>query len=87
MDILPTALRVSGLPVPGTLDGRSLRDAPRPMMLRPLFWRYDNMAAMRAGRWKLLRYPDRPAELYDLTTDIGETRDLAASEPERVRAG
>lgn len=85
MDILPTALRVSGLPVPGNLDGRSLRDAPPADDARPLFWRYDNMAAMRAGRWKLLRYPDRPAELYDLTTDIGETRDLAASEPERVR--
>lgn len=85
MDILPTALAISGLPVPADLDGRSLADAPQAGDVRPLFWRYDNMAAIREGRWKLLRYPDRPAELYDLDADIGEMHDLAASEQERVR--
>ena len=41
---------------------------------------------MRSGHWKLLRFPDRPAQLYDLSEDIGETRDLATAEPERLRA-
>jgi arylsulfatase A-like enzyme len=46
---------------------------------------------VRRGPWKLLRFfHDGPAqehrhELYRLDTDIGETRDLAAAEPARIR--
>jgi arylsulfatase A-like enzyme len=46
---------------------------------------------VRRGPWKLLRFfHDGPAqddrhELYRLDTDLGETRDLAAAEPSRVR--
>ena len=42
-------------------------------------------AAIREGRWKLVRIKDKPAELYDLATDIGESRDLAAREPQIAR--
>ncbi|QIG53528.1 sulfatase-like hydrolase/transferase [Altererythrobacter sp. BO-6] len=85
MDILPTSLDLAGLGVPSNLDGRSLVTA-QAKQDRALFWRYDNMAAMRDGDWKMLRYPDRPAELYDLSRDIGETRNLAETQPERLRA-
>jgi arylsulfatase A-like enzyme len=46
---------------------------------------------VRRGPWKLLRFfhdgPDQEHrhELYRIDTDIGETRDLAATEPARVR--
>ena len=85
MDIMPTALEAAHLPVPAKLDGRSLARKPATNSQRVLFWRYDNMAAIRDGRWKLLRFPDRPAQLYDLTTDLGEGRDLAGSQPVLVR--
>ena len=40
------------------------------------------MQAVRAGRWKLVRHQgDKPWELYDLSTDVGEKTDLAAREP------
>ena len=40
---------------------------------------------MRAGRWKLLEFfEDGRLELYDLESDPGEERDLAAEQPERV---
>ncbi len=45
---------------------------------------------LRHGTWKLI--PDRPAAtdaapaLFDLAADLGETKNLAATEPERVRA-
>jgi arylsulfatase A-like enzyme len=38
-------------------------------------------AAMRRGRWKLVRRGDAPPELYDLAADAGETTDLAADKP------
>jgi len=38
---------------------------------------------MRKGDWKLIRFPDRPAELFYLPDDEKELNDLATSEPER----
>ena len=40
--------------------------------------------AVRDGDWKLLRFPDRPAELYDIGADPAETNDPATTHPERV---
>jgi hypothetical protein len=52
-----------------------------------LFWRTDGgqARAVREGRWKLVRLKDKPVELFDLSVDIGESRDLAAAEPEVVK--
>ncbi len=50
-----------------------------------LFWKKENRAAVRYGDWKLIRFPDRPAELYDLSQDISESNDLSASYPDLVR--
>lgn len=47
---------------------------------------------VRAGDWKLIRWFGAPAddpnlrELYNLRADISEAKNLAAAEPERVRA-
>lgn len=84
MDILPTALRTARIAKPDNLDGMALNALTGRQ--RALFWRYDNMAAVRSDGWKLLRYPDRPAQLYDLQHDPAEARDLAARHPDRVRS-
>lgn len=43
------------------------------------------VGAVRSGDWKLLEYfEDHRVELYDLRNDPGETRDLAAEQPERA---
>jgi len=42
--------------------------------------------AVRMGRWKALRAkPGAPVALYDLQTDIGETRDVSSQHPAEVR--
>ncbi|MEN9633811.1 MAG: hypothetical protein RL077_2215 [Verrucomicrobiota bacterium] len=63
-----------------------------------LFWHYPHYqlyqqggtvpyGAIRTGDFKLIEFFDgRPAELYDLRQDPSEQRDLAAAQPERVRA-
>ncbi|GAB3648583.1 sulfatase-like hydrolase/transferase [Echinicola sediminis] len=50
-----------------------------------LFWKKENRGAIRKGDWKLLRFPDRPAELYDLSLDEREENDLASKNPAVVR--
>jgi len=48
-----------------------------------LFWKRDARAVIRKGDWKLIRFPDRPAELFYLPDDVKELNNLAASETER----
>ena len=64
-----------------------------------LYWRLGDHIAMRAGDWKLVLTSDQPlqrrsfdtlesladAELYNLANDIGETKNLASSEPAKLR--
>jgi len=42
---------------------------------------------MREGDWKLIAYfEEGTAELYELGADISERRDLASTEPDRLKA-
>ncbi|MCM8543537.1 MAG: sulfatase [Lentisphaeraceae bacterium] len=51
----------------------------------PLF-RTRPGSTMRLGKWKLHEYfEDGAYELYDLESDMGETKNLASSMPERVK--
>ncbi|PWJ37956.1 sulfatase-like hydrolase/transferase [Sediminitomix flava] len=50
-----------------------------------LFWKKENRAAIRDGDWKLLRFPDRPAELYYLPNDQSEQNNLASKYPQKVQ--
>jgi uncharacterized sulfatase len=44
------------------------------------------VSAVRAGDWKLLEYlEDGRGELYHLANDPGETRDLAAEQPDKTK--
>lgn len=64
---------------------------------RPLFWHYPNFwgmsgpgiqpfSSVRVGSYKLIYfYHEAKYELYDLSSDIGETHDLASSKPDKVR--
>jgi arylsulfatase A-like enzyme len=61
----------------------------------PVLWHYPHYGnqggapsgAIRDGRWKLIEwYEDERMELFDLENDIGESRNLAAGQPDRVRA-
>jgi alkylation response protein AidB-like acyl-CoA dehydrogenase len=42
--------------------------------------------AVRDGDWKLVAKAGKPWELYDIAKDRSERRDLAAEQPERVKA-
>ena len=53
----------------------------------PDFARASLALVVRVGDWKLLTDPNGPVEeLYHLADDIGETTNLAASQPEMVKS-
>ena len=52
-------------------------------------WEMHGCASLRLGRWKIVHqtksnFGTGEWELFDLVTDQGETRDLAAEQPERL---
>jgi arylsulfatase len=50
-----------------------------------LWWFHSGNRAIRVGDWKLVSAgADAPWELYNLTQDRSETRDLASSDPDRA---
>ncbi len=55
-----------------------------------LYWEFNEsagpMQALRKGDWKLIKLYGKPLELYNLVSDIGEKKNLAAQEPKRVES-
>lgn len=81
-DVFPTVCDLVGATVPAGLDGKSLSALikGRSRSVRnTVFLAYkDLQRAVRHGRWKLIRYPQiNKTQLFDLSGDLHETRDLA----------
>jgi arylsulfatase len=97
IDLVPTVLEVTGGKRFETWEGRPVPPAPGkslvPLFARDgtvthdsLWWLHEGNRALRAGAWKIVAAgPDRPWELYDLSADRSETRDLAGDRPDKVR--
>ena len=95
LDIFATALHVAGVPLPDDriYDGVNLiphlTGKPSEPPHQELYWRLQQKngasLAMRSSGWKLIRPAAGPLELYDLSTDVGETKNLAAEQPEVAR--
>ena len=57
-----------------------LRGDRRPIHTRPFYWEHEGNAAMRWGRWKLVREYEKPWELFDISRDRTEMQNLAEEE-------
>lgn len=99
IDWYPTLLALAGVSVPArqavdgvclvpVLEGGSIKQ-------RPLFWHYPHYgnqggepsSIIMEGDWKLIYYhEDERYELYNITEDIGEQRDLVSAQSARARA-
>ena len=99
VDFLPTFAELAGvsLPTAQPVDGESfvpLLRGQRALSNRPIFWHYplyltgraSPASAIRKGDWKLIEYfEDGRLELYNLATDVSESRNLADAEPSVAR--
>jgi arylsulfatase A-like enzyme len=86
LEILPTLAQVAGarLDPQITLDGFDLLPVlrgDRESSRTEMFWQRRGDLAARVGHWKWVR-SEKGSGLFDLTADPGETRDLAATQPD-----
>lgn len=92
-DMIATVGELTNRPVPDGLDSISVlpallgRPQPEHEYLYFEFYEQGGRQAVRFGDWKAIREPmiTGPLRLYDLSTDLGETTDLALARPDLVR--
>jgi arylsulfatase A-like enzyme len=81
MDLYPTLAELTGLDVPGHVEGRSLLpllEDPNAAWDHPALTTYGfNNHAVRTERYRYIRYSDGSEELYDHRTDPNEWTNLA----------
>lgn len=93
-DFLPTACELVGItPTHKDLNGISLvpelfGNHKQQQKHDYLYWEFNEkhgpIQAIRKNNWKLVWKLEEKPELYNLSTDIGETQDLALQEPEKL---
>lgn len=89
LDVLPTAVAAAGGAVPRGLDGVNLlprmtgKSSAAPH--ESLYWRFGAQGAIRKGDWKLTRLQGEAPHLANLGQDIGEQKNLAETEPAKLR--
>jgi arylsulfatase len=94
-DIMATVIDVTGAKYPSEYNGNTILPCEGESLVPsfssaygsrgPLFWEHEGNAAVRIGKWKLVRKYPGDWELYDMETDRTEMHDLAGQQPERVR--
>lgn len=96
MDVTATVLALAGVEADSKwpMDGVNLMpflNGDKKTPHETLCWEYHKQWAIRQGQWKLtFALPTKEAKapilgLYDLSQDIGESRDLSSTQPERVQ--
>ena len=92
-DFLPTAAEIAGAKdkVPPNIDGQSVLPTLLGQPQKPhefFYWEFHEKGskqAVRMGDWKAVRLAiEKPLELYDLKTDVGETKNVAAAHADVV---
>ncbi len=91
-DLLPTACDLAGVAIPEGIDGISYYPtlagkSDQQARHANLYWEFHeggSRQGLRAGDWKLIRTIGGPVELYDLSQDPAEHKNVAAEHPEIV---
>ena len=89
-DLLSTCARLSNAALPEgvVLDGKNML----PVLVdgvesshQSLYFEYKRHAALRMGGWKIVREdPDDAWQLFNLVEDLGESVDLAKTNPSKL---
>jgi arylsulfatase len=96
IDIVPTIVELAGGKPTTTLHGKPVPPSPGRSLVPAfaadkeierdsLWWSHEGHRALRIGDWKLVAAKGDPWELFDLSKDRSETRNLAAKHAGRVQ--
>jgi arylsulfatase A-like enzyme len=90
-DVMATVIELARVEYPTVHDGHAILPLEGRSLLpvierdelpeRPLFWEHEGNAAVRLGRWKLVKEYPGGWELYDMHEDRTETNDIASKHP------
>ncbi len=85
-DLVPTIASITNTQKylrKGKIDGKDMSATifDNKTFEREIFWKYNLQSALRSGKWKLVN----GKELYDLSADISERKNLAVQFPDRVK--
>ncbi|GIW93332.1 MAG: sulfatase [Pirellulaceae bacterium] len=89
IDLMPTCIALAEARYPEgatPLEGLSLVPvfAGGALEREAIYWEHEGNRAVRCGKWKLVAKHGQPWELYDISQDRIESRNLAGEHPERV---
>ena len=92
-DFLPTAAALAKTPIPSGLDGQSILPSllgqAQSLEDRFLYWEFFERGFQQAARWQkwkaIIPKVNGEMQLYNLETDLGETKNLAQQHPEIVQ--
>lgn len=90
LDFMPTFAAIAGTSPPKEIDGLNLlpflRGEKTGAPHGDLFWKLNDQYAIVRDQWKAVRFKGKPnmPELYDLSQDPGEQKNLAGDKPELI---
>ena len=89
-DFMPTVIELAGATYPESIPStvgksfaKSLRGSRESIHEEPIYWEHEGNAAMRWGKWKLVREYKKPWELFNLEADRTEMNNLIDAETEQ----
>lgn len=95
-DVMATCLEAAGASYPKTFKGKEILPPAGQSLMpalrgeapteRTIFFEHEWNRAVRQGNWKLVALRGGPWELYDEAADRTELKNVAADNPERVKA-
>jgi len=95
IDIMPTLVALTGAKYPTKFDGKKITPMQGVSLLpalegkslqrkQPIFWQWSRGGGIRKGNMKAVFW-NKKWELYDMSENHNETKDLAANKPELLQ--
>ncbi len=95
IDILPTCLELSGATYPKTINGEKtvsldgtsilpLLYGQKQSIHDTLYWEHEGGRAIRTGDWKMSSLPGKQWELFNISKDHTEIKDLSGKNQDKV---